>query len=80
MGAIQRLPRLSAREHDVLVALRDAVDDATAAAELKVKERTVKFHVANMRAKLGDISRTQLCAVAALHQLLRCASCPVPPA
>ncbi|UYQ63343.1 LuxR family transcriptional regulator [Streptomyces peucetius] len=59
----------------MLFALRDAVDDRAAARELRITERTVKFHIARMRAKMGGISRTRLCAVAAVHALRDCAHC-----
>lgn len=55
---------LTARERDVLVALRDGRSNARIAADLGISVTTVKTHVSSILAKLGAESRTHAAALA----------------
>ena len=50
---------LTARERQVLVLLAEGQRNKEIALVLKLRERTVKFHVANLLQKLGVQSRTE---------------------
>lgn len=58
----QALRTLSPRELDVLTELARGRRNQEIAARLHVTEHTVKFHVANILAKLGMSSRAQVVA------------------
>jgi DNA-binding NarL/FixJ family response regulator len=64
--ALSRAPRLSPREREVLALLVEGRSNKEIAAELKVTERTVKFHVTAIFNKLGAENRAQ--AVTIAHQ------------
>jgi DNA-binding NarL/FixJ family response regulator len=49
---------LTEREREVLQLMAEGKENAEIAAELVITERTVKFHVGNIYAKLGATSRT----------------------
>jgi DNA-binding NarL/FixJ family response regulator len=51
--------RLTARERQVLALLAQGDRNKEIALRLGLRERTVKFHVANLMAKLGAQSRTE---------------------
>lgn len=51
--------RLTARERQVLVLLAEGNRNKEIAIALRLRERTVKFHVANLLQKLGAQSRTE---------------------
>jgi DNA-binding CsgD family transcriptional regulator len=61
---------LSAREREVLQLLAQGLATKQIARSLGVTERTVKFHVASIFAKLGASNRAQAVALAAQHNLL----------
>ena len=61
---------LSARELAVLRCARDGLTDAEAAARLAISIRTVRFHMDNLRRKLGGATRAQALANAAAMGLL----------
>ncbi|MGW0395529.1 response regulator transcription factor [Streptomyces sp. NPDC003042] len=58
--------RLTEQESAVFLCLATGASNAELAAELRLSVSTVKFHVGNIRAKLGGISRLQACLLAAL--------------
>ncbi|MET9604738.1 helix-turn-helix transcriptional regulator [Streptomyces sp. NPDC006512] len=58
--------RLTEQESAVFLCLATGASNAELAAELHLSVSTVKFHVGNIRAKLGGISRLQACLLAAL--------------
>ncbi|WP_052424917.1 helix-turn-helix domain-containing protein [Streptomyces fulvoviolaceus] len=64
--ALSRLPTLTDRERQILGRLVSSEEYGELARSLGISERTVKFHVANLRNKLGGLSRLQLCQVALL--------------
>ena len=71
VGAPRRSPtRLSARDREVLQLLAQGQATKQIARSLGVTERTVKFHVASIFAKLGATNRAQAVALAAQHNLL----------
>ena len=72
VGAPRRSPTrgLSAREREVLQLLAQGLATKQIARSLGVAERTVKFHVASIFAKLGATNRAQAVALAAQHKLL----------
>jgi DNA-binding NarL/FixJ family response regulator len=72
VGAPRRSPTrgLSAREREVLQLLAQGLATKQIARSLGVTERTVKFHVASIFAKLGATNRAQAVALAAQHNLL----------
>ncbi|MFD8207462.1 helix-turn-helix transcriptional regulator [Streptomyces sp. NPDC059695] len=61
--ALSCLPTLTAREHQILAQLVMASESEDVARRLGISVRTVKFHIANLRKKLGGLSRFQLCLV-----------------
>jgi DNA-binding CsgD family transcriptional regulator len=61
---------LTAREREVLQLLAQGLATKQIARSLGVTERTVKFHVASIFAKLGATNRAQAIALAAQHNLL----------
>ncbi|HKO25000.1 MAG TPA: LuxR C-terminal-related transcriptional regulator, partial [Chloroflexota bacterium] len=58
------------REREVLQLLAQGLATKQIARSLGVTERTVKFHVASIFAKLGATNRAQAVALAAQHNLL----------
>ncbi|MFC9299517.1 helix-turn-helix transcriptional regulator [Streptomyces sp. NPDC057011] len=58
--------QLTDQESAVFLCLATGASNAELAAELQLSVSTVKFHVVNIRAKLGGISRLQACLLAAL--------------
>lgn len=66
-GADLRPPaQLTDQESAVFLCLATGASNAELAAELQLSVSTVKFHVGNIRTKLGGISRLQACLLAAL--------------
>ncbi|MFF3760341.1 helix-turn-helix transcriptional regulator [Streptomyces sp. NPDC002185] len=61
--ALSFLPTLTTREHQILAQLVNASESEDVARRLGISVRTVKFHIANLRRKLGGLSRFQLCLV-----------------
>jgi len=62
--------RLSPREREVLGLLAQGLPTKQIARSLGISERTVKFHVASLFAKLGASNRAQAVALAAQRKLL----------
>ncbi|WP_411101445.1 response regulator transcription factor [Streptomyces sp. cmx-4-9] len=58
--------QLTEQESAVFVCLSTGASNTELAAQLQLSVSTVKFHVVNIRAKLGGISRLQACLLAAL--------------
>ncbi|WP_373428606.1 helix-turn-helix transcriptional regulator [Streptomyces sp. B1I3] len=67
--ALSLLYSLTAREKDVFSLLSNAPTFDNLAESLNITKRTVKFHVYNIRERLGGISYTQLCVVSYLHAI-----------
>jgi DNA-binding CsgD family transcriptional regulator len=63
-------PALTDREFTVLSWLKEGKTNWEIAAILEISERTVKFHVANIRGKLSASSRSHAVALAYSHNLL----------
>ncbi|HEY0395589.1 MAG TPA: response regulator transcription factor [Candidatus Elarobacter sp.] len=59
-----RRDRLTVREREILVLLAEGLSNRTAAERLGIAERTVKFHVAEILARLGAANRAQAVAIA----------------
>ncbi|WP_244318313.1 helix-turn-helix domain-containing protein [Streptomyces brevispora] len=65
-------------EEQIFTTLHSAPSNEEIAAHLHVSPRTVKFHLANIRAKLDGITRLRLCLLSALHHrglLSLCRAC-----
>ncbi|MFI5780738.1 response regulator [Nocardia sp. NPDC051570] len=65
------LATLTAREHEVLLALADAASNSEIAAALGVGEETVKTHVSRILAKLGVRDRIHAVVYAHQHGVIR---------
>ncbi|GAA3031455.1 helix-turn-helix domain-containing protein [Streptomyces glomeratus] len=63
---VWRLESLTAREKEVFLLLGTGQGNRELARELGIAERTVKAHIANIVAKLGERTRTQAAIVSAL--------------
>ncbi|MYV76335.1 hypothetical protein GT352_20725 [Streptomyces sp. SID1046] len=57
---------MTEQESAVFLCLATGASNRELAVELQLSVSTVKFHVVNIRAKLGGISRLQACLLAAL--------------
>ena len=66
-----RADQLTPRELEVLGLISQGLQNSEIAAQLFVTERTVKFHVSSILAKLGADNRTEAVAVAARRGLIR---------
>jgi len=53
------IPQLTEREREVLLLMAEGLSNKEIAVKLKVKERTVEFHVGNILRKLGVASRVE---------------------
>lgn len=62
---------LTPREEEVLQVLAQGLQNKEIAAQLHITERTVKFHVSAILAKLGAGNRTEAVAIAAQRGLVR---------
>ncbi|QLJ02933.1 response regulator transcription factor [Streptomyces sp. NEAU-sy36] len=69
---IQRLEALTDREREVLLLLGTGVGNRELSRELGIAERTVKAHISNIVAKLGQQTRTQVAIVSALAHNALC--------
>ncbi|MEU2390684.1 helix-turn-helix transcriptional regulator [Streptomyces sp. NPDC007369] len=63
---LRRAVQLTEQESAVFLCLATGASNAELAGELQLSVSTVKFHVHNIRTKLGGISRLQACLLAAL--------------
>ncbi|NXY98838.1 helix-turn-helix transcriptional regulator [Streptomyces sp. BR123] len=63
---LRRAAQLTGQESAVFLCLATGASNAELADELQLSVSTVKFHVHNIRTKLGGISRLQTCLLAAL--------------
>ncbi|MFF9849702.1 response regulator transcription factor [Streptomyces litmocidini] len=68
--ALRHLDALTDREVEVLWAMPGGESNTDLAEHLGITERTVKFHVTNMREKLGGLSRAQLHLLALLVEVV----------
>jgi DNA-binding NarL/FixJ family response regulator len=66
-----RADQLTPRELEVLGLISQGLQNSEIAAQLFVTERTVKFHVSSILAKLGADNRTEAVAIAARRGLIR---------
>ena len=64
-------PSLTPREQEVLHLLARGLQNKELAVQLGISERTVKFHVTSLFAKLGASNRTEAVALAARQGLVR---------
>ncbi len=62
--SFDRAPPLSPREQEVLTLLAHGYTDKEIGRMLNISQRTVKFHVANIKAKFGVSSRVEIVRVA----------------
>ncbi|MFG2111390.1 helix-turn-helix transcriptional regulator [Streptomyces sp. NPDC048718] len=73
---MDHLDSLTEREVEVLSAMPGGESNTDLAEYLGITERTVKFHVTNMREKLGGLSRAQLHLLALLTEAVwLCQTC-----
>ncbi len=66
----QELEPLTPREEEVLQLLAQGLQNKEIARQLVISERTVKFHVSSILAKLDAGNRTEAVAIAAQHGLV----------
>ena len=64
-------PRLTRREQTILELLGDGKRNKEISGELAISERTVKFHVSGLLAKLGATNRTQAVRLGVRRGLIR---------
>lgn len=67
---IPEIEDLTPREHEVLNLLADGLSNREVSERLFVTERTAKFHVSSILAKLGAANRTEAVTTAAQHGLI----------
>ncbi|MDB5040673.1 MAG: response regulator transcription factor [Candidatus Eremiobacteraeota bacterium] len=65
-----RRERITVREREILVMLAEGLSNRAAADRLGISERTVKFHVGEILARLGADNRAQAVAIAQARGLL----------
>jgi DNA-binding NarL/FixJ family response regulator len=65
-----RRDRLTEREREILALLAEGLSNRAAAERLGITERTVKFHVGEILARLGASNRAQAVAIAQTRGLL----------
>ncbi|MFJ8012673.1 helix-turn-helix domain-containing protein [Streptomyces sp. NPDC096339] len=66
------IPDLTDREREVFGAMTYGPSNEELATSLGMAIRTVKFHLENLRGKLGGISRIQTCLLAMHHRIATC--------
>ncbi len=64
-------PRLTRREQTILELLGDGKRNKEISEKLAISERTVKFHVSGLLAKLGATNRTQAVLLGVRRGLIR---------
>lgn len=62
--------RLTERQLSILALAAAGLSDKEVAARAQISERTVRFHFANIRARLGAVSRTQAVAMAVSRRMV----------
>ncbi|MER7732629.1 helix-turn-helix transcriptional regulator [Streptomyces erythrochromogenes] len=67
-----RIPDLTDRELQMFHAMTCGPSNDELAKGLGMTIRTVKFHLENIRGKLGGISRVQTCLLAVHHRIAAC--------
>ncbi|GGR81237.1 response regulator transcription factor [Streptomyces nojiriensis] len=67
-----RISDLTARELQMFHEMTCGPSNGELAKRLGMTIRTVKFHLENIRGKLGGISRTQACLLAVHHRIATC--------
>ncbi|HEX6290863.1 MAG TPA: response regulator transcription factor [Herpetosiphonaceae bacterium] len=70
-GAASALEPLTEREREVLQFLAQGLQNKEIASQLHISERTVKFHVSAILAKLGAGNRTEAVRMAVQHGLIQ---------
>jgi len=70
LPASESLPRLTSQERACLHRAFSGLNDSEIAERLKITSRTVRFHLGNVRQKLGATSRSQMVAKAVLLGLV----------
>ena len=70
LPASELLPRLTSQERACLQRAYSGLNDSEIAERLKITARTVRFHLTNVRQKLGAASRSQMVAKAILLGLV----------
>jgi DNA-binding NarL/FixJ family response regulator len=65
-----RSVRLTDREREILLLLADGLSNRAIGARLHITERTVKYHVSEILARLGAESRAQAVAIAQRRGML----------
>ncbi|WP_448318762.1 response regulator transcription factor [Streptomyces sp. CO7] len=63
------MPLLTEQELLVFQHLHSGPSNADLAQKLSVTPRTIKFHITNIREKLGGITRLQACLLSALIEM-----------
>ncbi|MFC9029711.1 response regulator transcription factor [Streptomyces cyaneofuscatus] len=64
----KKLGELTDQERAVFVHMATGPSNADLAKHLHLTASTIKFHLANIRSKLGGVSRLQLCLLAVHHE------------
>jgi DNA-binding NarL/FixJ family response regulator len=68
-GAVRRAPSpLTPREHEIVLLITQGLSNRDIADELVISPATAARHVANILAKLGFTSRTQVASWATRHE------------
>lgn len=76
LRALPRVESLSEREREIFSVMTGGASDREVAERMHITIRTAKWHLANIRKKLGGLTRLQLCILAAAFHLNRlCAWC-----
>jgi DNA-binding NarL/FixJ family response regulator len=70
-SAASTLEPLTDREHEVLQFMAQGLQNKEIASQLHISERTVKFHVSAILAKLGAGNRTEAVRMAVQHGLIQ---------
>ncbi|MFI2352011.1 helix-turn-helix transcriptional regulator [Streptomyces sp. NPDC019443] len=74
LRAFPHLEALTERECEILTGMAGGASDRDVAERMQITVRTAKWHLANIRKKLGGLNRLQLCLLAAVFHLHRLAS------
>lgn len=69
-----RISDLTERELQTFGAMACGPSNEELSKALGMTVRTAKFHLENIRGKLGGLSRVQVCLLAVHHRIARCAA------